>query len=208
MTESSETMLQLSTSDIIAITAVAVTLVVGVVSWFVSATLARRSMKRMEIQYRLKMTSLLDKSRFRDANQITMSYKDDVIDELVLLEVDIINSGNIAIENPPLKIESKDATYIIPAYIDDIPNGYDTFWDFEREDGETCLIQANHINPGQVLKARFLMDQMPSGEPVFTCPMPNLKVRRTNNIEISPLANKLLEVMYPTLASAIKVTTR
>lgn len=208
MAESSEAILQLSTSDIIAITAVVVTLVVGIVSWFVSAALARRSMKRMEIQYRLKMTPLLDKNRFREANQITMSYKDDVIDELVLLEVDIINSGNVAIENPPLKIESRDATYIIPAYIDDIPAGYDTFWEFEREDGETSLIKANHINPGQVLKARFLMGQIPSGEPVFTCPMPNLKIRRTNNIEISPLASKFLEVMYPTLASAIKITTR
>ncbi|WP_194757490.1 hypothetical protein [Aliidiomarina indica] len=208
MTESSEAVFQLSTSDIIAITAVVVTLVVGVVSWIVSASLARRSMKRMEIQYRLRMTPLLDKSRFREANQITMSYQDEVIDELVLLEVDIINSGNVAIESPPLKIESRDATYIIPAYIDDIPDGYDTFWEFEREDGETCLIKANHINPGQVLKARFLMDQMPSGEPIFTCPMPNLKLRRSNNIEISPLANKLLEVMYPTLASAIKITIK
>lgn len=208
MTESSETMPQLSTGDIIAITAVIVTLVVGVVSWFVSAALTHRSIKRMEIQYRLKMTPLLDKSRFREANQITMSYKEDVIDELVLLEVDIINSGNVAIENPPFKIESKDATYIIPAYIDDIPDGYDTFWAFEREDGETCLIKANHINPGQVLKARFLMDQMPAGEPIFICPMPNLNICRTNNIEISPFANKLLEVMYPALASAIKVTIR
>ena len=128
MTKISETVLQLSKSDIIAIAGVVVTLVVGIVSWFVSAALARRSMKLMELQYRLRMIPLLDKSRFREINQITMSYKGDVIDELVLLELDIINSGNVSIENPPIKITSRDATYIIPAYIDDIPSGYDNFW--------------------------------------------------------------------------------
>lgn len=208
MNQSTEATLQLATSDLIAMSAVIVTLIVGVISWFVSAALAKRSMSRMEIQYRLKMTPLLDKSRFREADQIIMSYKDDVIDELVLLEVDIINSGNVAIENPPIKIEAKDATYIIPAYIDDIPDGYDEHWDFEREDGETCLIKANHINPGQILKARFLMDQLPSSEPVLTCPMANVKIHRTENIELSPIANKILEVMYPTIASAIKVSIR
>lgn len=208
MPDQSSGIFQLTTSDIIAISAVIVTLLVGVVSWFVSAALARRSMSRKEFQYRLKMTPLLDKHRFREANQITMSYKDEVIDELVLLELDIINSGNVAIENPPIKIEAQDATYIIPAYIDDVPDGYDDFWEFEREDGETCLIKVKHINPGQVLKARFLMDQVPSGEPMFTCPMPNLKIKRTTNIELSPLASKLLEITYPTLANAIKVTVK
>ncbi|WP_415884865.1 hypothetical protein ACMXYO_09310 [Neptuniibacter sp. QD37_6] len=208
MPETTQTAIQLSSSDLIAISAVVATLLVGVVSWFVSAALARKAMSRKEIQYRLRMTPLLDKSRFRETDQIVMSYKDDVIDELVLLELDIINSGNVALENPPIKIEAIDPTYIIPAYIDDIPHGYDEHWDFEREDGETCLIRVDHINPGQVIKARFLMDQVPSGEPVFTCPMPNLKVTRTSNIEISPMASKFLEVMYPTLSTAIKASLR
>lgn len=208
MATPAQTAFELSSSDVIAISAVVVTLLVGVVSWFVSAALARRAMSRKELQYRLRMTPLLDNSRFRETDQIVMSYKDDVIDELVLLELDIINSGNVALENPPIKIEAPDATYIIPAYIDDMPSGYDEHWDFEREDGETCLIKVNHINPGQVIKARFLMDQVPSGEPVFTCPMPNLKVSRTSNIEISPIASKFIEIMYPTLSSAIKAAIR
>lgn len=208
MSNNIQTALQFSSSDVIAISAVVVTLLVGGISWFVSAALARRAMSRKELQYRLRMTPLLDKSRFREADQIVMSYKEDVIDELVLLELDIINSGNVALENPPIKIEAPDATYIIPAYIDDIPAGYDEHWDFEREDGEICLIKVNHINPGQVIKARFLMDKVPSGEPVFTCPLPNLKVSRTNNIKISPVVSKFIEILNPALSSAIKASTR
>lgn len=208
MSNTTQAALQLSSSDVIAISAVVVTLLVGVVSWFVSAALARRAMSRKELQFRLRMTPLLDNSKFRETDQIMMSYKDDIIDELVLLELDIINSGNIALENPPIKIEAPDATYIIPAYNDDIPAGYDQHWNFEREDGETCLIKVSHINPGQVIKARFLMDQLPSSEPVFTCPMANVKVTRTSSIELSPVASKLIEIMYPALSSAIKVSIR
>jgi len=127
---------------------------------------------------------------------------------LVFLEVDIINSGNVALLNPPIKIESKDTTYIIPAYLEDVPDGYDFHWNIEREDGETCLIKADHINPGQIVKARFLMDKMPPECPMFICAMPDLKIKRIADIELSPFATKLLEAMYPNVASAVKLIVK
>jgi hypothetical protein len=152
----------------------------------------------------MRITPLLNQKLFKEADKLEIKYKDDIIDELVFLELDIINSGNVAIIDPPLRIEGSDS-YVIPAYLEDVPDGYDFHWSIEREDGETSIITADHINPGQIIKARFLLDLMPNNDPVFTCAMPDLAVKRINDIEVSPIASKLLETMYPKLASTIKI---
>jgi hypothetical protein len=196
--------INLSQSDVIGIVGAASTIVVGVATWFISAYLAKRSMRTTELSYRMTVTPLLNKKLFKEMDKLEIKYKQDIIDELVLLEVDIINSGNSAIRKPPIKISSRDATYIIPAYIEDIPDGYDSLWEIIREDGETCLIQADHINPGQVIKAKFLMDVMPPQEPVFSCPVPDLKIKRISELTVSPIATTLLETFYPSLAQVVK----
>lgn len=208
MTTETESLIQLTQSDIIGLIGAGATVLIGVLSWIISAAHARRTMQRKALLYRIRITPLLNKGLFKEADKLEIQYKGDVIDELVFLEIDIINNGNIALENPPIKIESRDATYIIPAYIEDIPDGYDVQWEIEREDGETCLIKAEHINPGQIIKARFLMDTMPSDDPMVVCPLPNLTIKRISDIEASPFAAKLLETMYPNLASAVKLIVK
>lgn len=208
MAVETESLIQLTQSDIIGLFGAGATILIGVLTWFISAAHVRKSMQRKELQYRMRITPLLNKNLFKETDKLEIQYKGDTIDELVFLEVDIINSGNVALENPPIKIESRDATYIIPAYIEDIPDGYDGRWEIEREDGETILIKAEHINPGQIIKARFLMDTMPPKDPMFVCPMPNLTIKRISDIEASPIAAKLLEAMYPNLASAVKLVVK
>jgi len=203
-----ESFIQLTQSDIIGLIGAVATVLVGVLTWFFSASHARKTMQRKALQYRMKITPLLNKGLFKETDKLEIQYKGEAIDELVFLEIDIINNGNVALENPPIKIESRDATYIIPAYIEEIPDGYDGQWEIEREDGETCLIKAEHINPGQIIKARFLMDQMPPEDPMVVCPMPNLVMKRISDIEASPIAAKLLETMYPNLASAVKLIVK
>lgn len=203
-----EPIIELTQSDVIGLIGAGATILIGVISWFISAAYARKTMQRKELQYRMKITPLVNKKLFKEADKLEIKYKEDIIDELVFLEVDIINSGNVAIQKPPIKIESRDATYIIPAYLEDVPDGYDWHWDIEREDGETCLINADHINPGQIIKAKFLMDKMPPSEPMFVCAMPNLQVRRVSDVEVSSFAIKILEVMYPNLASIMKLTLK
>ena len=208
MSTNTDSIIQLSQSDVIGLIGAGATILVGVLTWFISAAHARKTMQRKELQYRMRITPLVNKKLFKEADKLEIKYKEDIIDELVFLEVDIINSGNVAIEKPPIKIESRDATYIIPAYLEDVPDGYNWHWEIEREDGETCLINAEHINPGQIIKARFLMDQMPPEEPMFICPMADLKIKRTSDVEVSAFATKVLEVMYPSLANAMKLTLK
>jgi hypothetical protein len=203
-----DTVSTLSQSDVIGIAGAAATVVVGVLSWLISAAHSRKTMQRKELQYRIRVTSLVNNAIFKEAESLEIKYKGDVIDQLVFLEVDIINSGNVAILNPPMKIESRDSTYIIPAYFEDVPDGYDYHWSVEREDGETCRIKADHINPGQIIKARFLMDNLPPEEPMFTCAMPDLNIKRASDVEVSLVAAKFLEVVSPSLASAMKLVLK
>ena len=198
----------LSQSDLIGVAGAVATIVVGLISWFLSAYLARKAMRNKELSYRMRITPLLDNKLFKEIDKLKITYKDEVIDRLVFLELDIVNSGNAAIKNPPIKITAPNATYIIPAYIEEPPHGYDSLWEIVREDGETCLIVADHINPGQTIRARFLMDNMPIAPPEFACAVPDLKVKRISDIAISPVATKVLEVFYPSLAKAIRVLIR
>lgn len=199
-----DAVVKLSNADVIAIAGVAATILVGLISWFVSAHLAKKAMRNEELSYRMKIIPLLNKRLFREIDKLKIEYKDEQIDQLVFFELDIVNSGNVAIRKPPIVITSLDATYIIPAYLDDVPSGYDSLWKVVREDGETCSLDVDHINPGQTIKARFLMDKMPPGEPEFSCAMPDLKIRRIADIEISPLATGLLKAFYPGLARVVK----
>lgn len=205
MAVEAESIVNLSQSDIIGIIGAFSTIIVGLISWFISALHMKKTMQRKELQYSMKITPLINKDLFKETNKLEIKYENDIIEELVLLEINIINSGNMAIENPPIRIESKDATYIIPAYLEDVPDGYDEHWTIEREDGEVSLIKVKHINPGQIIKAKFLMDKMPPENPMFICAMPDLKIKRISNIEISTIALSILDIFYPTISSTIKL---
>ncbi|MHB1656041.1 MAG: hypothetical protein ACYCSZ_06755 [Burkholderiales bacterium] len=208
MSTTDVSMIQFSNSDIISLTGVVATVVVGIVSWLISAYMAKKAMRTEELSYRMRVTPLLNNRLFKQVDKLKIEYKGEQIDQLVFFEVDIVNSGNIAIKNPPIVISSLDATYIIPAYLEDVPPGYDDLWEIVREDGETCRIEVDHINPGQIVKARFLMDNMPPGEPTFACAVPDLRVRLIADIEISSIATGLLEVFYPNLARVVKALTQ
>lgn len=200
--------IQLSQSDWIGLIGAIATILTGIISWFISAAYARKTMQFKELQYRLKITPLLNEKLFKETGSLDIKYKGDVIDELMFLEVDVINSGNIAIERPPIQVKSRDATHIIPAYLEDVPDGYNGYWELDRQNDTTCLINVEHINPGQVIKAKFLMNKMLLEEPMFICPMPNLKVKRVSELEVPLIAKKILEIMYPNLVNVIKLTLR
>jgi hypothetical protein len=51
------------------------------------------------------------------------------------------------------------------------------------------------------------MDATPKQEPDFACPAPGLRVRRIANIQVSPVAVKLLDAFYPSLANVVRALT-
>lgn len=138
-----------------AIGGISATLIVGVISWFVSAHLTKKSQQKKMLTYEMKKYHIISSDFLKKSNDIKVFYKDNILPEPTLLSVDIINPGNISITDPPIEIEAKGATYIIPGYIEDIEPGYENLWSLVRTDAESCAIRLEHINPGQVVKARF-----------------------------------------------------
>lgn len=170
----------MNTSDYIAITSIIVGGILTIISWFVSSYITKKNMNRKEIAYEMKMYPIISKKFLDKSNKLEVYFEDEILPEPTLLSVDIINTGNMAIEEPPIEISAVGATYMIPGYIEDIPDGYEDLWTLERADAEECRIILKHINPGQVVKARFFLDELPKDLPKFKCPMKDLAIKRVD----------------------------
>ena len=196
----------LSNSELIGIGGIAATIIAAAVAWFASARSTKKSLATQSIGYRMSVAPLLAVDGFPGgAGSLKIEFNGDILVEPALLSVDITNLGNRAIENPPIVVESEGATYVIPIYIEDVPVGYEDLWTLRRTDAEQCSIVLSHINPGQVVKARFLLDEIPPQSPVFKCPMKDVVVKEIRSVEVVPLASALLETIAPAAYSALKI---
>lgn len=184
------------------------TVLIGLITCFVTIYITKKSMKVKKLTYEMKLTPLIPSGREEDFKKFKIFYNDEQLVKPYLLSVDIINSGNTAIDNPPIKIEAMDATYIIPGYFEDMPPGYDDLWSSEREDAEICSIKLEHINPGQVAKVRFYLDEEPKAEIVFKCPMKDLQLRRINTELRANILNSTKSVLLDVAEGSLGVSYR
>jgi hypothetical protein len=166
--------------EYLGIGSIVATILVGVVSWIVSANLTKKSLLQKKLSYEIRMFSIVSNQFLNKSNELEIYYKKELLPEPTLLAIDIINSGKSSIENPPIVVDAKGTTYIIPGYIEDVPPGYEDLWSLDRKDAETCSINLEHINPGQVVKARFFLDEFPKEVPVFKCPMKDVEIKEVN----------------------------
>jgi hypothetical protein len=180
------------------------TLLGVVVTWLV----AKKAQTKKQLSYRLSLDSLMPKKLADPHEPLQITYKGELLVEPVLLSVDITNTGNAPVENPPIEIEAVGATYVIPGYFESCPPGYEDLWAIERTDAESCAIRLAHINPGQTVRARLLLDEYPDEPPVFKCPMAGLEVKELSSVKISSITQALLEIFSPSLSAAIKTLTR
>ncbi len=199
----------LTTSDLIGISGVAATILAALIAWLVSAWATKRSLAKQAIGYRMIMSPLLTIDKVPGGSAaLKIEFNGEQLVEPTLLSVDIVNLGNRALENPPIVIEAVGATYVIPIYIESVPLGYEDLWSLERTDAEKCAVRLEHINPGQVVKARFFLDEVPSQMPVFKCAMKDVSVTAMTSVNIGPVAEKLLEVISPIAYSTLKAFTK
>lgn len=54
-----------------------------------------------------------------------------------------------------------------------------------------------HVNPKQTAKVRPLMDEMPKGEPLFACPMPNVECTKASLATLGVAAEVIVSVVAP-----------
>lgn len=174
----------MTTQDYFALGGIIATVVVGVTSWVLSAYLAKKSLKSRKLRYSIKLYPVVSKEILKNSTSLKIEYDGDPLPEPTLLAVDIENVGSEYIKDPPIEIEAQGATYVLPGYIEDTPPGYDDIWELSRTEAESCAIKVKHINPGQTIRARFLLDEFPEKEPIFKCPMEGVKVYKKLDTEI------------------------
>lgn len=170
--------MRLTTDQLIGIGAATATILAALISWYASAWVERRNRTRLRLTYKMTYQRIISRDVLVNPRDFKIEYRGETLQEPTLLSVDIKNSGNTAIQNPPIEIEAVRATYVIPGWFEDIPPGYESIWSIERTDAESCALHIEHINPGQTVKARFLLDEYPEEAPIFKCPMMNLEVKR------------------------------
>lgn len=199
----------LTTSDWIGISGAAATIVAAVIAWIVSALATKRSLAQQAIGYRMTMSPLLATDKVPGGSAaLKIEFNGEQLIEPTLLSVDIVNLGNRAIEKPPIIIEAMGATYVIPIYIENVPPGYEDLWTLERTDAEQCAIRLEHINPGQIVRARFFLDEAPTQMPVFKCAMKDVTVTAMTSVKVGPIAEALLEVIAPITYSTLRALTK
>ena len=190
----------MTTSDYIALAGVFATILGVLVTWLVM----KRQIATKRLSYSIKIEPLLLKRDADLARELKIIYRGNELPEPALLSCEIANVGLAAVENARVIIKLPGATYLIPGYFQDIPSGYDSLWEIKRTDAEECEVRFKHINPKQVARIRFLMDETPKGEPLVSCPMPNVELIKSSKIQISSVAEFMIEAISPAAMSLIR----
>lgn len=185
----------METPEYLAIAGVFATVLGALVTWLVM----KRQFACKRLTYSYEIEPLLRKSDPDLSRDLKVFYKEDELSQPALLSLTISNTGHAAIENAEVIVQLPGPTYLIPGDFLDIPPGYLMLWDIERTDAEECTIRFKHINPKQVARVRLLMDEIPTGEPRVSCPMPNVECVRGSPVSLSVLAELIVSVAAPQL---------
>ncbi len=121
------------------------------------------------------------------------------------MTLEITNSGHSAVEDAEVVVQLPGSTYLIPGHFIDLPPGYLSLWDIERTDAEECTVKLKHINPRQTAKMRFLMDEMPQGNPQLACPMPNVEFDKASVAKMGVMAEIVVSFVAPQVLGATRL---
>ena len=127
---------QAPSNDIIGIGGIIATLLVGIVTCLVTWKLTMKSIKQLKISYNVQVFPILSNSVTKNTDinldDLKIQYKDKTLTNPCLLALEIVNIGNEAINDPPIKIRTDESIEIIPGYFEDIPSGYEDLWNFRE----------------------------------------------------------------------------
>ncbi len=184
--------------DYIGVGGIIATLVVGILSCLITWLVAKKGITKKKLTYEVTVSPILS-NNVGNVNKLKIYYGDDLLSEPHMLTVNIKNTGNCAILNPPIRILVNETDNIIPGYIEDIPFGYEKLWNVNRKDNQGT-IELIHINKGQTVKARFYLDKAPKEEPKFVCPMEDVEIKKILN---SDAYSEIINSVYDNMSGGI-----
>lgn len=173
-------------TNIIGLGGIIATIIVGILTCFVTWIVAMRSIKQMKLTYNMKsypiLTNDINIHNTSQTNDFKIYYKDDLLETPCLLAVDIENIRNKAIENPPIKISNTEDIKMIPGYFENLSEGYENIWSVESVTQNSCKLFLQHINPKQTAHLRIYLNKYPQKEFKFECPMADLQIQKGNSV--------------------------
>lgn len=173
--------------NIIGIGGIIATVLVGFLSWLVTWKVTKMTIEQLKLAYSYQIFPILSKSVTKSTelnlSDLQIKYKDKLLPNPCLLTVDIINTGNKSINNPPIKIKNIEDIEIIPGYFEDVPSGYESLWKMEKIELDCCKLSLEHINTKQIVKSRFFLADFPKKEILFECPMADIQIQKMSVID-------------------------
>lgn len=170
-------------TNIIGFGGIVATVLVGIVTCIVTWKLTRLSIKQKKLNYSSRILNILSSSINMQHNafgDLKITLGDKNLNNPCLLFIEIENTGNEAIHNPPICIRVDDNTEIIPGYIQNIPVGYEDKWTLKKTGYNSCNIELEHINSKQTVKACFFLGDL-TNKVSFECPMPDIIIHEKND---------------------------
>ena len=114
-------------NNMIGIGGIIATLLASIITCLVTWKVTMKSIKQLKISYNIQVFPILSNSVTQNTNinldDLKIQYKDKELLNPCLLALEIINIGNEAINEPPIKIRTDENIEIIPGYFEDIPAG-------------------------------------------------------------------------------------
>lgn len=174
-------------TDIVGIGGIFATVLCCILTCVVTWILTMKSMKQLKLSYSIQVIPILP-DRISGVDELTIFYKQVVLKQPCILNLDIRNIGNTAVENCNIEIKTSENLEIIPGYIHNISPGYEDKWKLEEIDSISSKIHLDYINPNQVVNVRFFLTDIPKTKFVFACPMPNLQIQEIKSKQESSSA--------------------
>lgn len=163
-------------TDFFALLGVVATVAIGLLGALVAWRIATRRDTTL-LQYSLSLSPLLPPYT-KGFESLRIEYQGDELPKPMFLVVDVTSLGRRSVSDVSILVRAPGTTYVYPGYLEDVPAGYEDKWEIARTDAEECTIHLDHLNPGQVVKARFLLDEQPKTEPLVACAMPDVELHR------------------------------
>lgn len=181
-------------------TNIVVNVLIAIVSAMIAWKVAKVNTNAKTLSYRVSMYPILD-YKFQSKNggvplkEIKIMYNGAVLPNPCLVLLEITNTGNKGIENPPILISNNEEIEMIPLEIENVPKGF--IWKIESENEYSCKISASLINSKQKLRASFFMSENPRNPLEFSCAMCDLSCHEvTGSIEKTKKTKSDFKVPY------------
>ena len=127
-------------------TNIVVNVLIAIVSAMIAWKVAKVNTNAKTLSYRVSMYPILD-YKFQSKNggvplkEIKIMYNGAVLPNPCLVLLEITNTGNKGIENPPILISNNEEIEMIPLEIENVPKGF--IWKIESENEYSCKISAS-----------------------------------------------------------------